>query len=160
MLLLRAGPRATRAALTEALTGRWAVVGPQLSWPQVPTAVRLAELSVGLIGPAPGPIFVDDHLIALALRGESGALAVLTARRLAPLADLRPAQRENLLVTLHSWLRHWGSRADVSAELFVHPQTVSYRLKRLRELYGTDLDDPSARFEILVVLASRLGGQP
>ncbi|BCJ62139.1 PucR family transcriptional regulator [Micromonospora endophytica] len=160
VLLLRAGPRATRAALTEALTGRWAVVGPQLSWPQVPTAVRLAELSVGLIGPAPGPIFVDDHLIALALRGESGALAVLTARRLAPLADLRPAQRENLLVTLHSWLRHWGSRADVSAELFVHPQTVSYRLKRLRELYGTDLDDPSARFEILVVLASRLGGQP
>ncbi|GIJ27392.1 hypothetical protein Vqi01_25540 [Micromonospora qiuiae] len=156
VLLLRAGPRATRAALTEALAGRWVMVGPELPWPQVPAAVRLAELVAGLAGPAPGPLFADDHLIALALRGETGALAVLTARRLAPLAELRPAQRENLLVTLHSWLRHWGARAEVSAELFVHPQTVSYRLKRLRDLYGADLDDPTARFELLVVLSSRL----
>ncbi|MEU6019878.1 helix-turn-helix domain-containing protein [Micromonospora sp. NPDC047134] len=155
VLLLRAGPRATRAALTEALAGRWTVVGPALAWSQVPAAVRLAEVAAGLLGPDPGPIFVDDHLVALALRGETGALAVLTARRLAPLADLRPTQRENLLPTLHSWLRHWGSRAEVSAELFVHPQTVSYRLKRLRELYGDQLDDPSARFELMVVLASR-----
>jgi hypothetical protein len=29
--------------------------------------------------------------------------AVLAARRLAPLAQLRPAQREVLLTTLHSW---------------------------------------------------------
>ncbi|MEV6811607.1 helix-turn-helix domain-containing protein [Micromonospora sp. NPDC051296] len=158
VLLLRAGPRATRGPLTEALAGRWAVVGPELGWPQVPAAARLAELAAGLVGPDPGPVFVDDHLIPLTLRGEPGALAVLTARRLAPLADLRPTQRENLLVTLHSWLRHWGSRAEVSAELFVHPQTVSYRLKRLRDLYGTDLDDPTARFELLVVLASQLGG--
>ncbi|GIJ80204.1 PucR C-terminal helix-turn-helix domain-containing protein [Micromonospora phaseoli] len=156
VLLLRAGPRALRASLADALAGRWAVVGPALSWPQVPVAVRLAELTSGLLGPVPEPVFTDDHLVALALRGEPGALSVLTARRLAPLAHLRPAQRENLLVTVHSWLRHWGSRAEVSAELFVHPQTVSYRLKRLRELYGADLDDPAARFELLVVLANHL----
>jgi hypothetical protein len=42
----------------------------------------------------------------------------------------------------------------VSAELFVHPQTVSYRLKCLRELLGDDLDDPTARFELLLVLAA------
>ncbi|MFV2103556.1 PucR family transcriptional regulator [Micromonospora sp. LOL_024] len=156
VLLLCAGPRALRGSLADALAGRWAVVGPALSWAQAPVAVRLAELTAGLLGPDPGPVFADDHLVALALRGEPGALAVLTARRLAPLAHLRPAQRENLLVTVHSWLRHWGSRAEVSAELFVHPQTVSYRLKRLRELYGADLDDPTARFELLVVLANHL----
>ncbi|RIV32737.1 PucR family transcriptional regulator [Micromonospora radicis] len=157
VLLLRAGPRATRAALTTALAGRWAVIGSATDWPQAPAAVRLAEQAAGLVGPDPGPVFVDDHLVALTLRGEPGALAVLTARRLAPLRDLRPAQRDNLLVTLHAWLRHWGSRTEVSAELFVHPQTVSYRLKRLRDRYGTDLDDPTARFELLVVLASHLG---
>ena len=43
----------------------------------------------------------------------------------------------------------------MSAELFVHPQTVSYRLKRLRELLGDDLDDPAARFELLLVLTAR-----
>ncbi|MGC5031261.1 PucR family transcriptional regulator [Micromonospora sp. DT229] len=160
VLVLRAGPRTTRAALSTALAGRWAVVGPALAWPQIPAAVRLAEQAAGLVDPHAGPVFVDDHLVSLTLRGEPGALAVLTERRLAPLHDLRPAQRDNLLVTLHSWLRHWGARAEISAELFVHPQTVSYRLKRLRDRYGGDLDDPAVRLELLVVLAGLFGTHP
>jgi DNA-binding PucR family transcriptional regulator len=119
----------------------------------VPESVRLAELAAALVGPDPGPVFADDHLAALAQRGEPAALAALSTRRLAPLAHVRDSQRERLLATLHSWLLHWGSRADVSAELYVHPQTVSYRLKLLRDLIGDDLDDPSARFELLLVLA-------
>jgi hypothetical protein len=154
VLLLRDGPRTTRAQLTEVLHGRRAVVGPALRWPRAPEAVRLAERTTELTEADPGPVFADDHLAALALLGEPGALAVLSARRLAPLARLRRSQRESLLATLHSWLRHWGSRADVSAELFVHPQTVSYRLARLRELLGDDLDDPTARFELLLVLTA------
>jgi hypothetical protein len=156
VLLVRAGPRAERVQLAEALQGRAAVVGPAVDWAQVPEALRLAEATAAMLdgGAEPGPVFVDDHLAALALRGEPGALAVLSARRLAPLAGLRRTQRDNLLVTLHSWLRHWGSRSDVSAELFVHPQTVSYRLNRLRDLLGDDLDDPAARFELLLVLTA------
>ncbi|BBH67563.1 hypothetical protein ACTI_42480 [Actinoplanes sp. OR16] len=155
VLLLRGGPRAERTALTEALQGREAVVGPALGWAEVPEAVRLAERTAELVRPASEPIFADDHFAALALRGETGALAVLSARRLAPLVGLRAGQREQLLVTLESWLRHWGSRTSVAAELFVHPQTVSYRLNRLRDLIGDDLDDPAARFELLLVLAYR-----
>jgi DNA-binding PucR family transcriptional regulator len=40
----------------------------------------------------------------------------------------------------------------VSEELFVHAQTVSYRLRQLRELLGDDLDEPTARFELQLVL--------
>ncbi|AEV83039.1 hypothetical protein ACWT_2020 [Actinoplanes sp. SE50] len=155
VLLLRAGPRAGRAALAEAFDGRPAAVGPALPWPEAPEAVRLAERVAELFGTGTGPVFVEDHFAALALRGEPGALAALSSRRLAALHDLRPAQREQLLVTLESWLRHWGSRGAVAAELFVHPQTVSYRLNRLRDLLGPDLDDPAARFELLVVLTHR-----
>ncbi|SDS65430.1 PucR family transcriptional regulator [Actinoplanes derwentensis] len=155
VLLLRAGPRADRPALAEALHDRAAVVGPALNWTEVPQAVSLAERTAELVGPGPVPVFVDDHFATLALRGEPGALAVLTARRLAPLTGLRDSQREALLVTLSSWLRHWGSRTAVSGELFVHPQTVSYRLNRLRELLGDDLDDPRIRFELQLVLAYR-----
>jgi hypothetical protein len=155
VLLLRSGPRADRAALTEALHGRDAVVGPTVPWPEVPQAVRLTERAADLAGPGHEPVFVDDHFAALALRGEPGALAVLTTQRLAPLAGLRASQRDAFLVTLASWLRHWGSRTAVAAELFVHPQTVSYRLNRLRELLGADLDDPRIRFELQLVLANR-----
>ncbi|EXG80065.1 PucR family transcriptional regulator [Cryptosporangium arvum] len=151
LLLLRSG---SRAALADALAGRHAVVGPSLAWERVPEAVHLTELTAELLERRPEPTFVEDHLATLALRGEPGALAVLRAQRLAPLDQLRPPQRERLLTTLQSWLRHWGARSEVAAELFVHPQTVSYRLKLLRELLGESLDDPGTRFELLLVLAA------
>jgi hypothetical protein len=154
VLLLHAGARTDRQALTEAMSGTFgeAVIGPPVPWPQVPPAVRLTERAADLIGPG---IFVEDHFATLALRGEPGAMAALSARRLAPLSGLRPAQRDQLLITLESWLRNWGSRTAVAAELYVHPQTVSYRLNRLRDLLGPDLDDPTARFELQLVLAYR-----
>ncbi|MCU7724454.1 helix-turn-helix domain-containing protein [Actinoplanes sp. KI2] len=155
VLLLRAGPRTERSALAETLDGREAVIGPAVAWTDIPDAVRLAERAAELTGAGPEPVFVEDHFAALALRGEPGALAALSARRLAPFSGLRPAQREQLLATLESWLRHWGSRTAVAAELYVHPQTVSYRLHRLRDLLGSALHDPTARFELQLVLVSR-----
>jgi DNA-binding PucR family transcriptional regulator len=151
VLLVRDGPRAARTDLAS-LVERGAVVAPMLDWSRTPEGVRLAERTASLVGPG---AFVEDHLAGLALQGEAGALELLADRRLAPLATLRRSQREGLLATLQSWLRHWGSRADVAAELFVHPQTVSYRLKRLRDLLGDDLDDPTVRFELQLVLASQ-----
>jgi DNA-binding PucR family transcriptional regulator len=47
----------------------------------------------------------------------------------------------------------------VAKALHVHPQTVRYRLARLRELFGARLDDPDARFELeLALRARRLAG--
>jgi len=37
-------------------------------------------------------------------------------------------------------------------ELEVHPQTARYRIARLKELFGEDLDDPDARFELELAL--------
>jgi hypothetical protein len=158
LLLLRAGPRTTRERLVEGLRDRGAVVGPRLAWPRVPAAVRLAEAAGRVVRTADGtaaagpPVFADDHLAALALRGEPGALDVLADRRLAPLDAVRDGTRARLLETLAAWLRHWGSRPDAAAALFVHPQTVSYRMRRLRALFGDALDDPAARLELLLVL--------
>lgn len=170
VLVLCAGPRTRRAQLAGALAGRGGVVGPEVDWTRAPEAVRLAELTRELTGELTGeigetggpardgeqvqPVFAEDHLAALALRGEAGALAILTERRLAPLARMRQTEQSRLLVTLRSWLRHWGSRTAVARELVVHPQTVSYRVGRLREVFGDVLDDPTARFELLMVLES------
>jgi DNA-binding PucR family transcriptional regulator len=43
----------------------------------------------------------------------------------------------------------------VAKALHVHPQTVRYRLARLRELFGSRLDDPDGRFELELALRAR-----
>lgn len=98
------------------------------------------------------PFWVADHLADLIVRAEPLAMADLARRVLSPLAEVRPAVRERLAETLLAWLRHRGQWAPVAAELFVHPQTVGYRLGQLRELFGAALDDPQTRFELELVL--------
>ena len=69
---------------------------------------------------------------------------------LAPLAD-----REDLLLTLGSFLRHHGSRGEVAAELGVHRNTVRNRVEQVERLLGVSLDDPQARADAWVALRPR-----
>ncbi|MBS1843360.1 MAG: helix-turn-helix domain-containing protein [Actinobacteria bacterium] len=95
---------------------------------------------------------VDDHLAALLLY-ESRDLAVrIAARRLAPFADLTPKARARMRETALAHLRHDGNAVAMATEMHVHPQTARYRIARLRELLGDQLDDPDARFELELAL--------
>jgi DNA-binding PucR family transcriptional regulator len=80
-------------------------------------------------------------------------VADLRSQVLAPLAELRPATRQKLAETLRAWLLHQGRRDDVAAALFVHPQTVRYRMGQLRELYGDRLEDPATIRDLTLALA-------
>ena len=51
-------------------------------------------------------------------------------------------------------LRNSGNVRQVSKEMFAHYNTVSYRLKKIEEITGRDLNDPDDRF--LLELATRL----
>ncbi|RBY92688.1 CdaR family transcriptional regulator [Blastococcus sp. TF02A-30] len=144
-----------RAPLLRALEGRGAVVGPPRPWREVAgsydRAVRAVELRLSAADEA--PLDTDERLAELVLLADGEALADLRARVLAPLADLAPAAREKLTETLRSWLLHHGRREQVAAELFVHPQTVRYRMGQLRDLYGSRLEDPRTVLELTVALA-------
>ena len=70
-----------------------------------------------------------------------------------PLDQLRPNTAERLAETLRSWLLHQGQRDAVAADLFVHAQTVRYRMTQLRELYGERLNDPQEVLELIVALS-------
>ena len=83
-----------------------------------------------------------------------GLARELAEAALAPLEGETPASRERLSDTLLAWLRHRGRTELVAEALHVHPQTVRYRLGRLRELYGERLDDPDVRFELELALRS------
>ena len=50
------------------------------------------------------------------------------------------------------WLAEQGRLGQVAERLGIHPQTARYRLGRLRELFGTALDDPESRFWLELAL--------
>jgi DNA-binding PucR family transcriptional regulator len=54
--------------------------------------------------------------------------------------------------TALAYVRHRGNSVEMAAALHLHPQTVRYRITRLRELLGEQLDDPDARFELEIAL--------
>ena len=119
---------------------------------QAVAALRLASDRDG------GLVAAEDHRIELLLRSDPGLLEALAADELAPLAELTDTARERVVETLMAWLRHQGATGQAAEELHVHPQTVRYRLGRLRELFGDALDDPDRRFALELVLRARAGG--
>src|SRR6185312_5973252 len=80
-------------------------------------------------------------------------LQALRRKCLQPLAGLPAGSQNALRETLRAWLLHGGDRRATAAALQVHPQTVRYRMGRLRELFGDDLDDPGHRLKLLLALA-------
>ncbi len=159
-LALLADPEAPglRAALERAAGQTDVVLGPTVELlaarRSADRARELRRLVAAGVVDAPPFALADDHLAALVAHGDELALAELAGLRLAPLADETPASRARLTETLRAWLDHQGEVARVAAELHVHPQTVRYRLGRLRERLGDALDDPAARFELALALRS------
>jgi DNA-binding PucR family transcriptional regulator len=114
-------------------------------------------MALGLTPDGSAPLDTDERLADLVLRADDGALGDLRAQALAPLADLSPGAREKLTETLRSWLLHHGRREKVAEELFVHPQTVRYRMTQLRELYGKRLEEPRTVLQLTIALGVRPG---
>jgi len=146
-----------RAALLQSLSGREAVVGPARPWQDARSSYSraLRALQLELVPEGRAPVDTELRLADLVLRADGEALADLRAQVLAPLDDLGPGPREKLLETLRSWLLHHGRREQVATELYVHPQTVRYRMGQLRDLYGNRLDDPQTVLELTLALGVR-----
>lgn len=145
---------AARARLVGQVRDRRAVVGPPRPWVQVRTsylrAVRASEAAAA-IGQVP-PADTDQYLVELILGADAEAYDDLRERALAPLRGLKSSAAHRLEETLRAWLLHQGRRDDVAAELFVHAQTVRYRMGQLRELFGDHLNDPRRILELTVAL--------
>ncbi|MEU6020063.1 helix-turn-helix domain-containing protein [Micromonospora sp. NPDC047134] len=145
-----------RRQLARMLHGRRAVLGPARPWAQASSSYRrvVRVLDLGIAPPAEGdPLDTERHLAELLLSADAEALADLRARVLQPLAELPAATAERLTETLRSWLLHQGRRDDIAADLFVHPQTVRYRMGQLRQLFGERLTDPRSLLDLTVALA-------
>jgi DNA-binding PucR family transcriptional regulator len=83
---------------------------------------------------APRPVPARELLPERALMGDQSAVAALYTDVTRPLADAGPALAE----TLDAYLDSGGAIEACARKLFVHPNTVRYRLKRVADFTGRD----------------------
>lgn len=127
-------------------------VGPVVAPAAAQDSLRWARRTLDLIQRGllvdERPTYVTDHLSDVILLQDEGLAQRLIAERLAPIRDLGAGERQRLLETLQAWLSHQRQTPAVAAQLHVHPQTVRYRMGKLRELLGDALEDPEQRFDL------------
>lgn len=152
------GPGRMRV-LEQALQGWAAVIGPTEPLSGAARSLRWARDALALthrgIIPADRLVRCTDHLADLVVLRDEDLVRRLATTRLAPLADLRPAQRDRLAETLLAWLQNAGRAPRVAERLHVHPQTVRYRLRELERLFGDAMTDPDLRLEFELALRAR-----
>lgn len=100
---------------------------------------------------APRPMLADDLLPERAFAGDPLARSTLINRVYRPLK----AHSTDLLGTLWCYLDNGRSLEATARELFVHPNTVRYRLKRVSDVIGWDAT--GAREALILQAALILG---
>lgn len=97
---------------------------------------------------APRPIGADELLAERALAGDMLAKNTLIERIYRPLLN----NSSELLETLSTYLESGRSLESTARELFVHPNTVRYRLKRISEIIGWDATGAREAFVLQVAM--------
>ncbi|GEL25177.1 PucR family transcriptional regulator [Pseudonocardia sulfidoxydans NBRC 16205] len=135
------------------------VVGPLAAdLPSAPASARdaLSGLRAAPAWPeAPRPVPADDLLPERAFSGDPEAHRRLVETVVTPLAEAGG----ELWRTLAAYLDGGGSLEACARALFVHPNTVRYRLRRVSDLTGRSPADPrDAQVLRAALLAGRLAG--
>ena len=128
------------------------VLGPEM--PSVAEAHRSAKAALAGFAvvkawqKAARPINAEDLLAERSLAGDMLAKQTLVETIYRPLANNSP----ELLETLSTYLDTGRSLESTARELFVHPNTVRYRLKRISEIIGWDATGSREAFVLQVAM--------
>jgi hypothetical protein len=161
-LLLHPAPLADadRAALADAFAGHRIAIGCPVRLVDARASARwarrcleLAETGVLEAGPV---LDCVEHRATLWLHAEPLLRHQLSSAVLAPLLRQAPHTRRILAETMLAWLETRGSAPALAARLGKHAQTVRYRLRRLHEIFGADLEDEERCFEIYLALRTSM----
>ena len=129
------------------------VVGPRASDVSAASIVTRTALSGLRAAPgwpgAPRPVSADALLPERALAGDADAREALVAHVYRPLTKAGDV----LLDTVTAFLASGGGLETTARALFVHANTVRYRLRRVGEVCGEPPTDPRGAFTIQVALA-------
>ncbi|HVY09835.1 MAG TPA: helix-turn-helix domain-containing protein [Mycobacteriales bacterium] len=154
-LLVVAGVAGRTSKVTRALLPAFAP-GPVVTGPVVHGLVGAAhtvqDVFAGLRAvagyPDAGrPVAAEDLLPERALAGDARA-----GRQLVTAIHHRLAAEEALLSTVDAYVASGGSIEATARSLFVHPNTVRYRLRRIEEVCGYDITGGRDRYVVQVAL--------
>ena len=76
---------------------------------------------------------------------------------LAPLDAVGAMSRRKMAETLLLWLAGRLAPHDIAMELGISDRTARYRVARLREIFGTILDDPESVAFLILAIRTELG---
>jgi len=127
--------------------------GIRRSYAQARALARLQELPGQVIRVPDVAVYGETGLSELLVQqGNAEHLAAFARRILGPLIEDTRFGGE-LIETLQAYLAASGSPLHAAASMHLHPSTIKYRMRIIRELIGSDLlDDHEARFELELAL--------
>lgn len=128
------------------------VVGPVVGeLGQAASSVQeaLSALTAAAAWPdAPRPVAAGDLLAERAIRGDAAAHRRLLEEVYRPMV----AAGGDLVGTAAAYLEGGGSVERTARTLFLHPNTVRYRLRKLADVLGRELTDPRQALVVRVAL--------
>src|SRR3989475_2791847 len=103
-----------------------------------------------------------SQIVAVPELGLTGLLAAVSderlvdysRRHLGPLIEHDRARKGALVATLRAYLET-GEQQHAAQRLRVHPNTLRYRLDRIREITGLDLENPETRLNLAVAMRAQ-----
>ncbi len=95
-----------------------------------------------LVGPGTGVSVFDGSVLGTAAIAAPETTVELARGVLHGLYELPDDDREPLFATFRAWVANDGNVKDAAAELFVHPNTVRHRLRRVEQLTGRSVGSP------------------
>jgi len=146
-------PLAAAAGILASFGDGPVVVGPRAS--DVAEASQVTRTALSGLRAAPGwpgaprPVSADALLPERAFAGDSDARDALVTQIYQPLSKAGDV----LLDTVTAFLAAGGALETTARALFVHANTVRYRLRRVTEVCGEAPTDPRGAFTIQVALA-------
>lgn len=159
---MRAGDTSFVLALSDAVDG---TANVRSALEQVRVLARLARIGAieGTMLQAADVDQIGFYALFVGLGAGAGSEGTALRMRLDGFAELLLGALEehdrtrgsDLVATLDAYLRLGGALAQAADLLGIHRNTLSYRLGRIADLSGRDLNDPRARFLLQVALNAR-----
>jgi hypothetical protein len=133
-----------------------ALSAPYTRLADTPHALHLARLVLGTIPDGTAEIKqFDESPVGALLAASPDTARELCKSVLGGLFELPEEDMKTLLLTLSTWFESAGSITEAAKRLYVHPNTVRYRLRRIQSETQRSLEDPRDVAEIRTALIAQ-----